>query len=103
MTPQTKPSSLVALRYPNYRLLWFGQLGSFSGSMMQNAAILWHVSLLAPENQKGLALGLAGLGRVVPIIIFSLIGGGVADAVDRERPLVITQCPRAPSARVRAS
>ena len=91
MTTQSKPSSLVALRYTNYRLLWIGQLVSFSGSMMQNAAILWHVSLLVPDNQKGIALGLVGLVRVVPIIIFSLIGGVVADAVDRVRLLLITQ------------
>ena len=84
-------SSLVALRYRNYRLLWIGQLISFSGSMMQNAAILWHVSLLVPDNQKGIALGLVGLVRVVPIIIFSLIGGVVADAVNRRKLLLITQ------------
>src|SRR5215212_7568787 len=84
-------SSLVALRYRNFRLLWFGQLVSFSGSMMQNAAILWHVSLLVPDNQKGIALGLVGLVRVVPIIIFSLIGGVVADAVNRRKLLIITQ------------
>jgi hypothetical protein len=71
-------SSLVALRYRNFRLLWIGQIISFSGSMMQNAAILWHVSLLVPENQKGIALGLVGLVRVVPIIVFSLVGGVVS-------------------------
>jgi MFS family permease len=102
MSVQSKPSSLVALRYSNYRLLWFGQLVSFSGSMMQNAAILWHVSLLVPENQKGLALGLVGLVRILPIIVFSLIGGVVADAVDRVRLLLITQTTMAISATVLA-
>ncbi len=43
--------------------------------MMQTAAILWHVSLLAPPGRKGLALGLVGLVRVVPIIAFSLFSG----------------------------
>ena len=103
MTIQSKPSSLVALRYSNYRLLWFGQLVSFSGSMMQNAAIFWHVSLLVPDNQKGIALGLVGLVRVVPIIIFSLIGGVVADAVDRVRLLIITQITMTLSAAVLAT
>jgi len=84
-------SPLVALRYRNYRLLWFGQVVSFSGSMMQNAAILWHVSLLvAPEN-KAIALGLVGLVRVLPIIIFSLVGGVVADAIDRRKLMLLTQ------------
>lgn len=83
--------TFAALGNRNFRLLWTGQLISFSGSMMQNAAILWHVSLLAPPNQKGLYLGLVGLVRVVPIIIFSLISGVVADAVNRRRLMVVTQ------------
>ena len=81
----------VALRHRNFRLLWWGQLISFSGSMMQTAAILWHVSLLVPANRKGLALGMVGLVRVVPIIVFSLISGVVADALDRRRLMLATQ------------
>ncbi|HET9234018.1 MAG TPA: MFS transporter, partial [Candidatus Eisenbacteria bacterium] len=61
----------VALEHRNFRLLWAGQLVSTSGSMMQNAALLWHVSLLVPDQQKGLALGLVGLVKVIPIIGFS--------------------------------
>src|SRR5215510_11907394 len=83
--------SFTALRNRNFRLLWTGQLISFSGSMMQNAAILWHVSLLAPPNQKGLYLGMVGLVRVVPIVIFSMISGVVADAVNRRRLMMVTQ------------
>ena len=63
---------------------------SFTGSMMQNAALLWHVSLLVPER-KGLALGLVGLVKVIPIIIFSMISGVVADAWDRRRLMLVTQ------------
>ena len=59
--------------------------------MMQNAAILWHVSLLVPENQRGIALGMVGLVRVVPIIVFSLMSGVIADAMDRRRLMYITQ------------
>jgi MFS family permease len=80
----------VALQHRNFRLLWSGQLVSTSGSMMQNAAILWHVSLLAPPAQKGLALGLVGLVKVIPIIGFSLVSGVVADALDRRRVALFT-------------
>ena len=59
--------------------------------MMQNAALLWHVSLLVPPDKKGLALGLVGLVKVVPIICFSMISGVVADAWDRRRLMLITQ------------
>jgi MFS family permease len=80
-----------ALRYRNFRLLWIGLLVSFTGSNMQAAAILWHVSLLVPPGKKGLALGAVGLVRVVPIIVFSLIGGVVADAWHRRRLMLMTQ------------
>lgn len=80
-----------AFRSRNYRLIWIGLLISFSGSLMQNATVLWHVSTLVPDDQKGLALGLVGLVRIFPIIIFSLWGGVLADAADRRRVMLITQ------------
>ncbi len=83
--------SFPALQHRDFTLLWAGQLVSFSGSMMQNAAILWHVSLLAPPGRKGLALGLVGLVKVVPIVGFSLLSGVVADAVDRRKLMLVTQ------------
>ena len=80
----------AALQHRNFRLLWFGQLISFSGSMMQQAAILWHVSLLVPANRRGLALGIVGLVRVGPIVLFSLLSGVAADALDRRRLMMAT-------------
>jgi MFS family permease len=87
----SRQSAFVALRHRNFRLLWAGQLISFSGTMMQGAAILWHVTLLVPPERKALALGLVGLVRIVPIVIFSLLSGVVADAVDRRRLMLVTQ------------
>ena len=55
---------------------------------MQFVAINWHVYLL---TKSPLALGLVGLFRGVPIIVCSLAGGLVADAVDRRKLLVVTQ------------
>jgi MFS family permease len=81
----------AALQHRNFRLLWFGQLISFSGSMMQQAAILWHVSLLVPADRRGLALGIVGLVRVGPIVVFSLLSGVAADALDRRRLMMATQ------------
>src|SRR5258706_15946215 len=86
-----RPSPLAALHYRNFRLLWGTQLVSMAGSMMQSAAILWHVSLLVPASRRGLALGMVGLVRVLPIIVLSLVAGVIADAVDRRRLLLVTQ------------
>ena len=80
-----------ALQHRNFRLLWVGQLISHSGSMMQQAAILWHVSLLVPPDRRALALGIVGLVRVGPILVFSLLSGVVADAHDRRRLMIGTQ------------
>jgi len=90
MPPRTH-SPIASLAHRNFRLLWSSQLVSMAGSMMQNAAILWHVSLLVPENQRGIALGMVGLVRVVPIIAFSLVSGVIADALDRRRLMYVTQ------------
>ena len=83
--------ALIALRHRNFRLIWVGLFLSFTGSFMQNAALLWHVSLLVSPDRKGLALGIVGLVRVVPIIIFSLVSGVVADAWDRRKLMLMTQ------------
>jgi MFS family permease len=81
----------AALRYRNFRLLWIGLLISFSGNFMQSAAVLWHVSILVPDDRRALALGLVGLIRVVPIILCSLISGVAADALDRRKMMLVTQ------------
>jgi MFS family permease len=81
----------AALRYRNFRLLWIGLLISFSGNFMQSAAVLWHVSILVPDDRRALALGLVGLIRVVPIVLCSLISGVAADALDRRKMMLVTQ------------
>jgi MFS family permease len=55
---------------------------------MQLVAINWHVYDL---TKSALALGLVGLFRGLPVILCSLAGGVVADAVDRKRLMIVTQ------------
>ena len=83
--------SFISLKHRNFRLIWIGLLVSLTGSTMQSAALLWHISLLVPPDRKGLALGLVGAVRVVPVIVFSLISGVVADALDRRKLMLVTQ------------
>src|SRR4029450_4137270 len=54
---------LIALRHRNFRLLWIGLLVSFSGTFMQSAAVLWHVSVLVPADRRAIALAPAALAR----------------------------------------
>jgi MFS family permease len=71
---------LLALTHRDFRRLWLAQLVSLTGSQMQAVAIGWHIYLL---THSPLALGMVGLTRVVPIIVFSLWGGILADRRDR--------------------
>jgi MFS family permease len=89
--PAADASTFVALRHRNFRLLWLGQLVSTSGTMMQTAAILWHISILAPPGWRALALGLVGLARLGPILVFGLWSGVAADAVDRRKLMLVAQ------------
>lgn len=83
-----RQTAFVSLRHRDFRLLWMGQIVSVTGSQMQLAAINWHIYLL---THSALALGLVGACRAVPIILCSLIGGVVADVVDRRRLMMATQ------------
>jgi MFS family permease len=83
-----KPPRLAAFRSRNYQLWWLGQFISFTGSQMQLTAILWHIYDL---TRSPIALGLVGLARLLPIFLFGLIGGVVADSIDRRRLLTVTQ------------
>jgi MFS family permease len=100
ITLNPRRSAFPALRHRDFRLLWLAQLVSITGSQMQVVAINWHVYLL---TRSPLALGLVGLVRVVPIILCSLIGGVVADAIDRKRLMVVTQGVMLASAAVLAA
>ncbi|KAF0108568.1 MAG: major facilitator superfamily protein [Anaerolineaceae bacterium] len=79
-----------ALHNRRYVALWLGLLISISGSQMQVAAIHWHIRTLTGEPNP-LALGGIGLARILPIIVFSFIGGPLADTFNRRRILFVTQ------------
>lgn len=78
----------AALRHRDYRLLWAGQALSTLGSRVQQVAIAWQVFLLTGDAFQ---LGLLGLVRFAPILLFGLFGGVVADRGDRRRTLLLSQ------------
>lgn len=81
-------SRLPALRYPNYRRYLAGNFLSNTGTQVQTAALAYHVYLLTNSSY---AVGLLGLVRVVPLLIFTLFGGVLADQADRRRVMLVTQ------------
>lgn len=79
---------LVVLRNRNYALLFWGQLISATGTQMQMVAVSWQVYLL---THSAVALGLIGLVIAIPRLLFSLIGGVFADALDRRKLLLVIE------------
>ncbi len=90
-----RTSALAALAYRDFRLFWFGLLVSNIGSWMQIYGLGWLVVQLAiadgTPSLGPLYLGLVGLARAVPGIVFGLLGGAIADRTDRRRLLLVTQ------------
>ncbi|MGZ9166255.1 MAG: MFS transporter [Anaerolineales bacterium] len=77
-----------SLRNRRFLYLWIGLLLSIAGTQMQIWALFWHIRTLTDQP---IALGGVGLARILPIIVFSLIGGVIADSFDRRNVLFITQ------------
>jgi len=78
----------VALRSRDFRLLVAGQVVSITGSQMQHVAVVWQLYLL---THSAMSLGLLGLFRAIPILVFSLGGGVVADAFNRRKLMLFSQ------------
>jgi MFS family permease len=75
------------LATPAYKRLLIGQGTSFIGSMLTQVAVPVQVYEIASgrygATQASLYVGLVGLAGLVPIVVFGLYGGAIADAVDR--------------------
>ncbi|HNH27250.1 MAG TPA: MFS transporter [Anaerolineales bacterium] len=77
-----------SLKHKKFFYLWLGQLISITGTQMQLWALFWHINQI---DKNPIALGGIGVARILPVIIFSLIGGALADSVDRRKVMFATQ------------
>ena len=77
-----------AIHHRRFRLLWISLMISIAGTQMQTWALFWHIRTLTDQP---IALGGVGLARILPIFLFSLLGGAVADAANRRKLLFATQ------------
>ncbi|MEI6630993.1 MAG: MFS transporter [bacterium] len=78
-----------SLKVKNYRVYWFGMLISLVGTWIQVTAQSWLVFQL---TNSVFLLGLVAFLGSAPIFLLSLIGGVVADRVDKKKILLCTQC-----------
>jgi MFS family permease len=80
----------AALTYRDFRVLWFGALTSTIGTWMQSVAQNWLVLTIAGTS-SAFFLGLDSFLGQLPILLFTLVGGVVADRHDRRRLLLTSQ------------
>jgi predicted MFS family arabinose efflux permease len=80
----------VALTHRNFRLLWFGALTSSIGTWMQRVAQAWLIVTLTGDA-SAFYLGLDSFAGEAPILLFTLLGGVVADRRDRRHMMLTSQ------------
>jgi MFS family permease len=78
-----------SLRYRNYRLFFFGQLVSQTGSWMQRIALGWFI--LELTHNDAFAVGLMAFAQFLPFTIFGLFAGVITDRLDARRLVIGTQ------------
>jgi predicted MFS family arabinose efflux permease len=86
--PRRLPAVLSAFAFRDYRLLWSGAFLSSIGSWTQDVALAW---LIHTRFQEPFYLGLRSFAAEAPLIAFMLLGGAMADRVDRRRILLTSQ------------
>jgi MFS family permease len=79
-------------RYPQFRRLWMGYIVTLMGSQLTTVAVAYQVYTITKNN---LDVGLVSLVQLVPALAGSILGGSVADAIDRRRVLIVCQCAMA--------
>jgi predicted MFS family arabinose efflux permease len=77
-----------AFQYRDFRLLWIGACTSSIGTWMQSLAQAW---LVLEISKSPFMLGLAAFLGEIPIFLFSLVGGVIADRIDRRYALLGSQ------------
>jgi MFS family permease len=80
--------TFAALSIPAYRLLWISMLCSFTGMQMQMVAR----GVLAYDiGGTNSAIAIVSLGWGLPMLFFSLVGGTLADRIDKRRLMMLSQ------------
>ena len=87
-SPARPGGTFAALRHRNFKLFFFGQMVSLTGTWMQRIAQSWLVLSL---TNSPLLLGLVGMLQWLPVLCLSLVGGVVADRVSKRGLIVMTQ------------
>ncbi len=80
-----------ALRHRNFRLFFFGQLISVTGTWMQTVAQGWLLVTLVGKDQAIVYLGVLGALQFLPVLVLGLFGGIIVDVWPKRRTVIGTQ------------
>jgi len=83
-----RTTTFAALQAPNFCVYWFGLVFYVLGHRAEYVTFAW---ITWEVSQDPLALGYLGLAQGVPLVVFQLFGGVLADRTDRLRLLLVTQ------------
>ena len=86
--PRGLPDFLAAYAHRGFRLLWAGAFLSSVGTWIQDVALSW---LIHSRMGDPFYLGLRSFAQEVPLLAFMLLGGAVADRIDRRLILLSSQ------------
>jgi MFS family permease len=75
------------LRNPDYRRLFWGVAATMLGQQMTLVAVPYQVYALTGSS---LLVGVTSVVALVPLIVFGLLGGAIADSMDRRRLMLVT-------------
>jgi MFS family permease len=82
------PAALRAFRHRDFRLFWFCQLVSLTGTWMQSVAQSW---LVLELTNSPFRLGLVSALQFTPIILLSFFTGALADRLPKRRLVLVAQ------------
>lgn len=85
---QTKQSPLSPLKTTMFRAMWMATMASNIGSLVQSVGEKWQMTQLTPSP---LMVSLVETGATLPILLFGLAAGAIADIVDRRKWMLVTQ------------
>ena len=77
---------LLPLSGRDFRLYWLGQSISLVGDGIYLVAVAWQVYAL---SNSPTALAIVGLAQTIPLVLFVLVGGALADRLDRRKLLIV--------------
>ena len=80
-----------ALKHRNFRLFFFGQMISVTGTWMQTVALGWLLGTLVGWNQAVVYIGLLGVVQFLPVLVLGLFGGIIAEISNKRKTVIGTQ------------